>query len=88
MLIHYLKIAFRNLWKYKMQNTISVIGLSVSLACFALCFFLVRSFRSMDKDIPDVNRMYTVMDKDRNYQVMFPLIGEHLQKEYFFYALI
>ena len=65
-----------------MQNTISIIGLSVSLACFALCFFIVRSFASMDKEITDVNRMYTVMDKDRGYQVFFPLVGEPLQQTF------
>ena len=82
MLRHYLKIAFRNLWKYRTQSIINVIGLSVSLACFALCFFWVRSIIGMDNDIPDVNRMYTVMEKGENYQVVYPLLGEYLMKEY------
>jgi hypothetical protein len=29
MIKHYLKIAFRNLWKYKNQTLVSVIGLAV-----------------------------------------------------------
>ena len=36
MFIHYLKIAFRNMWKYKNQTLISVIGLAVGFTCFAL----------------------------------------------------
>ena len=33
MIRHYFKIALRNLWKYKTQNFISVIGLAVGLLC-------------------------------------------------------
>ena len=36
MIIHYLKIAFRNLFKYKTQSVISVLGLAVGFTCFAL----------------------------------------------------
>ena len=31
MILHYFKIAFRNLCKYKTQNIISIIGLAVGL---------------------------------------------------------
>lgn len=37
MIKHYFKVAFRNLWKYKVQNIISVIGLAVGLLCFSVC---------------------------------------------------
>ena len=36
MIIHYLKIAWRNLMKYKVQNTVCIIGLAVGFVCFAL----------------------------------------------------
>ena len=36
MIRHYLKIAFRNLIKYKTQTIISIIGLSVGFTCFAV----------------------------------------------------
>lgn len=36
MITHYLKVAFRNLVKYKTQTLISIIGLSVGFTCFAL----------------------------------------------------
>ena len=34
MITHYLKVAFRNLLKYKTQNLISIVGLAVGLFCF------------------------------------------------------
>ena len=76
MLRHFLKIAFRNLWKYKTQNAINILGLSVSLACFTVCFLLVRSFTGMDKDIPDVNRIYAIMNKDSKRAAVGRLIME------------
>ena len=36
MLKHYLTVAFRNLIKYKTQTVISIIGLAVGFASFAL----------------------------------------------------
>ena len=42
MILHYIKVAFRNLWKYKAQNIISVIGLAVGLLCFSVCMYCSR----------------------------------------------
>jgi len=42
MLKHNLKIAFRNLWKYKMQTVISIIGLAVGFTCFSLATLWMR----------------------------------------------
>ena len=36
MIKHYLKVAFRNLAKYKTQTLVSIIGLAVGFTCFAL----------------------------------------------------
>ena len=36
MINHYLKIALRNMWQYKTQTLISVMGLGVGFTCFAL----------------------------------------------------
>lgn len=43
MITHYLKVAFRNLVKYKTQTLISIIGLSVGFTCF--CAFRINGFR-------------------------------------------
>lgn len=41
MIRHYLKVAFRNLLKYKTQNIISIIGLAVGLLCFCICMYVL-----------------------------------------------
>ena len=34
MLIHYCVIAFKNIWKYKVSASISILGLAFALVCF------------------------------------------------------
>ena len=41
MIKHYLKVAFRNLVKYKTQSLVSIIGLAVGFTCFALSYGFV-----------------------------------------------
>ena len=49
MITHYLKVAVRNLLKYKTQNLISIGGLAVGLFCFCICFYISRFVGSVDK---------------------------------------
>jgi len=60
MLIHYLKIAFRNLWKYKTQSVVSVIGLAVGFTCFVVCSYSLRVGFSWNKKINDIENIYYV----------------------------
>ena len=39
---HYIKIAFRNLAKYKVQSAISIVGLAIGLICFYIRMELVQ----------------------------------------------
>ncbi len=48
MILHYIKIACRIIARYKLQNTISVVGLSVGLLCFSLCLYCSRFMQSID----------------------------------------
>ena len=48
MITHYLKVAIRNLLKYKTQNLISIVGLAVGLFCFCICFYISRFVGSVD----------------------------------------
>ncbi len=64
MIVHYLKIAFRNLWKYKFQNTIGIIGVSVGLICFTLICYFPRFIMGMDSHYPNASRMY-VLELDK-----------------------
>lgn len=43
MLLHYFKIAWRNLLKYKIQNVISVFSLAVGVVCFAITLYIMKS---------------------------------------------
>ena len=60
MIKHYLKVAFRNLWKYKTQNIISIIGLAVGFACFAFSALWIRYEMSYDDFHPKADRIYKV----------------------------
>lgn len=48
MIAHYLKIAWRNLLKYRTQSIISIIGLAVGLFSFTVCFYCSRFIESRD----------------------------------------
>lgn len=48
MIAHYLKVAFRNLWKYKTQHLIALVGVGVALLCFSICLYVVRYAFSMN----------------------------------------
>lgn len=60
MVRHYLKVAFRNLLKYKIQNFISIIGLAVGLLCFSICFYCSRYMQSMDQCFDNYHRLVDI----------------------------
>lgn len=87
MLRHYLKIAIRNLLKYKTQSFISIIGLAIGLSSFALSSFWVQYEMSYDSFHKDANRIYLVrMDNclfDGHYMDYSPYaLTEYLRKHY------
>ena len=57
---HNLKIAFRNLRKYKTQNIISIIGLAVGFVCFAFSALWIRYEMSYDSFHANADRIYRV----------------------------
>ena len=60
MFFHYLKVAFRNMWKYKMQSGISIVGLAMGFICFTLAMLWIRYEMSYDKFHRDAERIYCV----------------------------
>ena len=60
MIVHYLKIALRNMWKYKSQTLLSVLGLAVGFTCFALATLWIVYEMTYDSFHKDANRMYVV----------------------------
>lgn len=55
MIYHYLKIAFRNLIKYKTQSIVSIVGLAIGFTCFALSVLWIRYEMTYDDFHEDQN---------------------------------
>ena len=59
----YLKIAWRNLLKYRTQTAVNVAGLAVGFACFAFANLWMRYEASYDSRYEGADRMYLVYTK-------------------------
>jgi ABC-type multidrug transport system fused ATPase/permease subunit len=60
MIIHYLKIAFHNMRKYKSQTLISVVGLAVGFTCFALATLWIVYEMTYDNFHKNAKQIYVV----------------------------
>ena len=60
MLLHYLKVAVRQLLKYRTQNLISIIGLGVCLLCFSVCLYVGRFILSTDSCFEHRDRIASI----------------------------
>ena len=64
MIIHYLKISLRNLWKYKTHSLISALCLAVGIVCYILVSMYCQK---MEVDLPDMERRIRLeYSQDRN----------------------
>ncbi len=63
MINHYLKVAFRNLMKYKTQSLVSIIGLAVGFTCFALSVLWIRYEMTYDNFHEGAERIYLAGNK-------------------------
>ena len=64
MITHYLKVAFRNLLKYKTQSIISVLGLSIGFACVVLAIYWNHYEMTYDSFQSNAERIYRVRKTD------------------------
>jgi len=64
MFLHYLKIAWRNLLKYKTQSVISVLGLAIGFTAFSFTLSWIRYERGYDSHIQNGDRIFRVFVKD------------------------
>ena len=48
MVLHYIITAWRCILKFKTQNLITVLGLSVALFCFSICLYVTRYIYNID----------------------------------------
>ena len=70
---NYLIIAWRNLWKHKLNSTINIVGLSMGLVCALVLFNFTGYELSFDSSFPLYKRTYRVVEK-----VIFPERVKHL----------
>lgn len=87
MFTHNVKIAIRNLLKYRTPNLISIVGLGIGIAAFALATFWMRYELSFDDFHKDAARIYLLRlnhetsQADISYRVPYAL-GSYLQSHY------
>ncbi|MDR3141793.1 MAG: ABC transporter permease [Tannerellaceae bacterium] len=60
MFVHYSKITFRNMWKYRTQSFTAIFGLAFGLACFVPALYWMRYETSYDDFYPGAKRIYRV----------------------------
>lgn len=64
MIKHYLKIAIRNLVKYKVQSAVSILGLAVGFVCFSLSLYWIHYEMTYDHFRQNADRIYMVRTND------------------------
>jgi len=80
MLTSYLRIAWRNLRKYKLFSAINILGLAVGLTCTLLIIFHIKEELSYDKGYTKADRLFRVTmeglgDDTRQWAATAPTIG-------------
>ena len=63
MLKNYIKVAFRNLMRYKGYTLINISGLSIGLACCILIMLFIRDELSYDRFQENADRIYRIVSK-------------------------
>ena len=85
---NYLKIAFRNLIRFKVYSLINVFGLAIGIAACILILFFVRDELSYDKFNDKAERIYRVhsrgklLGNDLNMAVSPAPLGETLGRDF------
>src|SRR5687768_14375623 len=75
MIRNYLKIAFRNLAKYKFISFINLFGLTIGLTCCFLILSFILHELSYDKYQPEANRVYRVTRSFNNPETGAPSLN-------------
>lgn len=79
---HNLKIAWRNLLKYKQQTLISILGLGVGLASFVVCNNNLRDELMRDRRLPGVDGIFVLVTSNSDYAV-YPFVDATIAKMIF-----
>ncbi|WP_167016453.1 ABC transporter permease [Chitinophaga sp. Cy-1792] len=87
MIKNYLKIAFRNLLKYKVYGALNVAGLAVSIACGIIVFSMVKYHLSFDNFHHNANRIYRIVTEQHRDKINYsssvpPALGLAVRNDY------
>src|ERR1700759_4919354 len=64
MLKNYLKVAFRNLWKWKGYSFINILGLTIGMASAMLIMFWIQHELRFDRFHKKSDRLYVMYNQD------------------------
>ena len=64
MIIHYIITAWRCIMKFKTQNIIAVLGLSVALFCFSICLYVTRYIYNTNECFENRERIVQLTTQD------------------------
>ena len=81
MFTHYLKIAFRNMWKYKTQSFTGIFGLAFGLACFVPALYWLRYETSYDSFYPNSDHIYRIYSFDKQTGKTNDLVSGILERK-------
>ena len=71
MIRHNLRLAFRQLEKYRLQSVVSIVSLAIGFACFALAAMWIKYETTFDTFHKDAEHIYTVLeDKQDDLQIV------------------
>lgn len=80
MLGHDVKVAWRNLLKYKRQTVISILGLAVGLTSFVVCNNNLRDELMWDRRLPGIEDTYVLVTSNSDYEV-YPSVQAELARK-------
>lgn len=83
MILHILKIAFRNLVKYRLQSIISIMGLAMGITFFIFSFYWWHYETSYDSFYPASDRTYLVCSQaETAHAIYLPSVMASFIREY------
>ena len=81
MFSHYLRITFRNIWKYKTQSLIGIFGLAFAIACLVPALYWMRYETSYDSFYPDAKHIYRIYTVHKSSGKVDELVTGFLERK-------
>jgi putative ABC transport system permease protein len=87
MILHYLKITLRGLFKDRTFSLINIVGLAIAIACCFLLIFWVKFELSYESCYTNENRIYKLIEEEKlkdgnHYQPYLPDISKELKNTF------